>query len=141
MTPATKAPLCPPFHSFVLRTSTCTYTLWREGEIGEGAVVMAELDYCETDAEGHTRHIESCEDRHTEAPLPNSLRALLNELCIIPERKDQDDADMELSMNSRVHRWNADTEALRALHTALHRELYALLPALHGCRAAAPAEA
>lgn len=131
---------CPPFHSFVLRTPTCTYTLWREGEIGEGAVVMAELDFRETDADGHTRHIESCEDRHTEAPLPTRLRELLTALCLIPERKGRQDAAMELTISTRVHRWDPDTPPLRALHTALHRELYALLPALRGCRAAAPAE-
>lgn len=132
--------LCPPFHCFVLRTPTCTYTLWREGEIADGAVVMALLDYRERDTEGRLRHIESAEDCNTEKPVPPPLRELLNKLCLTPERKEKEDADMELTMNNRVHRWNADTEALRALHSALHRELYALLPALRNCRAAAPVE-
>lgn len=133
--------ICPPFHSFVLRTPTCTYTLWREGEIADGAVVLAQLDYKEKDAEGHTRHIESAEDCDTEAPVSPALRELLNRLCLTPERENEEEATMELTMNSRVHRWNADSPTLQELYTALHRELYALLPALHGCRAAAPAEA
>lgn len=101
---------------------------------------MAELNYRETDEQGHTRRIECSEDRHIETPLPNNLRELLNALCTTPERKEKNTADMELSINGRVHRWNADTTALRMLHTALHRELYSLIPALHGCRAAAPSE-
>lgn len=138
MNTSPSTPLCPPFHCFVLRTPTCTYTLWREGEIGRGAVVMAEVNYRETDAEGRTRHIESYEDRHTEAPLPNDLRRLLTALCAIPERRDDAEAAMELTMNNRVHRWAPDTPQTHELYTALHRGLYALLPALHGCQAAAP---
>lgn len=130
--------ICPPFQHFVLRTPTCTYTLWREGEIADGAVVMALLDYRETDGEGRTRHIESAEDCDTEAPVSPVLRELINRLCITPEREDEDEAAMELTMNSRVHRWNPDSPHLQKLYTALHRELYALLPAVHGCRAAMP---
>lgn len=140
MNTSSSSPLCPPFHCFVLRTPACTYTLWREGEIGKGAVVMAELDYRETDAEGLTRHVESYEDRHTGKPLPNRLRELLTALCILPEQPDENGAAMELTTNNRVHRWNPDTPQTHELYTSLRRELYAMLPALHGCKAAAPGD-
>lgn len=137
----TTAPLCPPFHSFTLRTPECTYTLWREGEIAEGVVVLAELDYRETDAEGHVRHVESAVDRHTEQPLPNDIRIRLNSLCLCPEQPETDEerpATMELLMNGRLHTWEANTPTTRRLFTELHGALYALLPELHNCRAAAP---